>query len=121
MNTFSLEEKAVIITGGLGGYGLAIAKLILKRGGRVLLTDVKPSTEAQDIMAATFDVASVDAKRVLYTKCDVTQESDIEAAFSFAAKELVPPDQAVEILINAAGIVGEQQWEHLYDINIVGL
>ena len=42
MNTFPLEEKCAIITGGLGGYGLAIADIILKRGGRVLLADVKP-------------------------------------------------------------------------------
>ena len=51
MNTFSLEEKSVIITGGLGGYGLAICELILKRKGRVLLTDLKSDSEAEEILS----------------------------------------------------------------------
>ena len=120
MNTFSLEEKSVIIIGGLGGYGLAITSLILKRGGRVLLADLKAKTEADNIISSRFPEAC-EAKTLMYTKCDVTSEADLEAAFQFANGELVLPDRSVEILINAAGIVGEQRWEQVYQVNIVGL
>ena len=118
MNTFSLEEKSVIIIGGLGGYGLAITSLILKRGGRVLLADLKPKAEADNIISSRFPEAC-EAKTLMYTKCDVTSEADIEAAFNFANRELALPDKPVEVLINGAGIVGEQNWEKLYEINIV--
>ena len=120
MNTFSLEEKSVIIIGGLGGYGLAITSLILKRGGRVLLADLKPKAEADNIISSRFPEAC-EAKTLMYTKCDVTSEADLEAAFQFANGELVLPDRSIEILINAAGIVGEQRWEQVYQVNIVGL
>ena len=53
----SLEEKTVLITGGLGGYGLAICDLILKRKGRVLLADIKPISAAEEILANQFKEA----------------------------------------------------------------
>ena len=118
MNTFSLEEKTVLITGGLGGYGLAICELILKRKGRVLLADIKAISEAEALLANQFK-DTFEAKSVIYTKCDVTSEADIEAAFVKAQKDLVVGDGHVDILINNAGIVGEDQWQRIYDINIV--
>ena len=120
MNTFHLENKSAIITGGLGGYGLAIAHLILKRGGRVLLTDIIPEAEAAVTLKSRFPEAS-EAKTVLYTKCDVTSEADIKAAFEVAHEKLTSPDSTVDILINGAGIVGEQDWKRLFDINIVSI
>merc|ERR1711976_1127142 len=120
MNTFKLEGKSVIITGGLGGYGLAIGELILKRGGRVLLADIKPQSEAETILREKFKEA-FEAKSVLYTKCDVTSEADFEAAFKKAEKDLVEADGSVDILINNAGIVGEQNWQRIYEINIKGV
>ena len=36
-----------------------------------------------------------------------------------AQKDLVVGDGHVDILINNAGIVGEDQWQRIYDINIV--
>ena len=118
MNTFKLEGKSVIITGGLGGYGLAISELILKRGGRVLLADIKPQSEAETILQEKFKEA-FEAKSILYTKCDVTSDTDFEAAFKKAEKDLVEADGCVDILINNAGIVGEQNWQRIYEINIV--
>ena len=122
MNTFPLEDKSVIITGGLGGYGLAIANLIVKRGGRVLLADVKPEVDLKNSVEATTHLKdALEAKTLMYTKCDVTSEADIEAAFNFANRELALPDKPVEVLINGAGIVGEQNWEKLYEVNIVSI
>ena len=120
MNTFPLEGKTAIITGGLGGYGLAITGLILKRGGQVLCTDLKNASEGGQMLAQTFK-EEFEAKKVLYAKCDVTLESDLDLAFKVAQDELVRPDEAVDILINNAGIVGERDWQKLYDVNIVSV
>ena len=120
MNTFKLEGKNAIITGGLGGYGLAIAGLILKRGGRVLLADIIPEKEAEVTLQSRFPDA-VEAKTILYTICDVSSEAQIEAAFSLAHEKLTLADSSVDILINGAGIVGEQNWKKLFEINIVSV
>ena len=120
MNTFKLEGKSAIITGGLGGYGLAIAGLILKRGGRVLLADIIPEKEAEVTLQSRFPDA-VEAKTILYTICDVSSEAQIEAAFSLAHEKLTLADSSVDILINGAGIVGEQYWKKLFEINIVSV
>jgi len=122
MNTFPLEDKSVIITGGLGGYGLAIANIIIKRGGRVLLTDIKTEVNLEDYIGTHSHLKDgIEAKTVLYTKCDVTSEAEIEAAFEFANKNLALPDKLVEVLINGAGIVGEENWEKIYEVNIKGV
>ena len=118
MNTFKLEGKSAIITGGLGGYGLAIADLILKRGGRVLLADIIPEKEAEVTMQSRFADA-VEAKTIMYTICDVSSEAQIEAAFALAHEKLTLADSSVDILISGAGIVGEQNWKKLFEINIV--
>ena len=118
MNTFHLEGKSAIITGGLGGYGLAIAGLILKRGGRVLVADIIPEKEAETTLKSRFAEA-LEAKTLLYTVCDVSSEAQIQAAFDFAHEKLTLADSSVDILINGAGIVGEQNWKKLFEVNIV--
>ena len=50
MNTFELADKLCMITGGLCGYGLAIAKLMRKRGANIWIVDVKGEDEAQEKM-----------------------------------------------------------------------
>ena len=46
MNTFELGDKVCLITGGLSSYGLAITKLLLKRGSKVWIVDVKSPDQA---------------------------------------------------------------------------
>ena len=46
MNTFELGEKVCLITGGLSSYGQAITKLLLKRGSKVWIVDVKSPDQA---------------------------------------------------------------------------
>ncbi len=49
----------------------------------------------------------------------MTKEESFEAAIIKTNEDLADPDKTLDILINGAGIVGEQRWEKLYDINIV--
>ena len=46
MNTFELADKLCMITGGLCSYGIAIAKLMRKRGASIWIVDVKSEDEA---------------------------------------------------------------------------
>ena len=75
MNTFPLEEKICMITGGLGGIALGVAKLILKRGGKVFLCDVKSQGEGEEVLKKELQQ---NPENSCYAKCDVTLAEDLE-------------------------------------------
>jgi NAD(P)-dependent dehydrogenase (short-subunit alcohol dehydrogenase family) len=86
---FSLANKTAIVTGGVSGIGLAIAKRFIAAGARVMVADrrVDGQNIAQHIGAKFFQV-------------DVSQEKEVAEMFDVACKNF----GAVEILINNAGI-----------------
>ena len=115
MNTFPLEQKVCMITGGLGGFALSISELMLKRGARIWLCDLKQEDEGMLTLQNDFPEA-LEKKNIGYCHCDVTSENDFDAAF-LKCKEIM--GEIPDVLINAAGIMGEEQWDSLYDINLV--
>ena len=115
MNTFPLEQKVCMITGGLGGFSLAITELMIKRGARVWLCDLKPQEEGLLTLQNDFSEA-LEKNNIGYCRCDVTSENEFDAAFVKCIEKM---GETPDVLINAAGILGEEQWENLYDINLV--
>ena len=57
-----------------------------------------------------------DKNNIGYCQCDVTNENSFDAAFRKCIEKI---GEVPDILINAAGILGEEQWDTLYDINLV--
>ena len=51
------------------GIGLELAKLVLAKGAKVLIADLRPTPEAESL---------VDGKTVLYVKTDVAKWSQLE-------------------------------------------
>lgn len=41
LNPFTLEGKTILITGGAGGIGSAVARMCIQLGARVILTDIR--------------------------------------------------------------------------------
>jgi len=117
MNTFELEDKLVMITGGLGGYGLAITKLMLKRGATVWICDVTTDDEAQQKMSDLEMPAGDSSSKVKYCQCDVSSAQQFEAVFKRCADET---GHSPDVLINAAAINNEHDWEKIYDVNLKG-
>ena len=115
MNTFPLEQKVCMITGGLGGFSLAISDLMLKRGARVWLCDLKQEEEGLLTLQNDFS-DGLEKNNIGYCRCDVTNENEFDAAFVKCKEKM---GETPDVLINAAGILGEEQWENLYDINLV--
>ena len=56
-NPFVLTGKTILITGGAGGIGSAVAKTCVSLGARVILTDIREEalTEAGEISDAAIE------------------------------------------------------------------
>ena len=80
-----------VITGSSTGFGLELAKLVLARGWRAVLTARKP--EALSALAAEHP------ENALALKLDVTSAADIEQAVSEAEGRF----GQIDILVNNAG------------------
>ena len=79
-----LENKIALITGGASGLGLATTERFVTEGCRVLVTDIQ--VEHGDELSNRF------GSDVIFRRCDVTREEEVEAAFDFAEQELGPID-----------------------------
>ncbi|MBR9726859.1 SDR family oxidoreductase [Shewanella intestini] len=90
-----LKGKVVVITGGAGGLGLAMAHDFAAQGAKLALIDVdqdKLERACADIGAAT---------EVQGYALDITDEEDVVAGFQYIREDL----GAVDVLVNNAGIL----------------
>lgn len=115
-----LDGRVALITGGLRGIGLAIARRFVAEGAQVLLADLDP-TES-DAVAAT--IASLGGKAA-YISANVTDE----AAWQAIAEHMRATYGAAHILVNNAGIdltgavetLSLEAWRRIMAINVDGV
>ena len=106
MNAQSTTPRVVLITGGAKGIGLACARQFIALGDHVAVT-YNSSPPPDDIFSI---------------KCDVTQQSDVDAAFSAVEEKFGP----VQILVSNAGVtrdglllrMGEEDFSSVIDANL---
>src|SRR5208337_4755307 len=91
-----INKKAFIVTGGASGLGEATARMIVKRGGCVILADINPEGDA---------IAKELGAGACFVSADVTQEADGIRAVE-AAKEKFG---ALHGLVNCAGIAPSER------------
>ena len=113
-----LKDKVVVITGGTGGIGRAMAKAFLAEGAKaVMLADLSEAA----VTAAAKEIGC-DAMA-----CDVTQESQVQDLVKRTVEKYGPIDLFCSnagaggpgVLTDAANEVWQKQWElhvmsHLY-------
>ncbi len=92
-----LQNKIALITGAAQGIGLATAKLFVKEGAKVLLTDI--NDEAVLHQSKKINTKYPDQTRAI--KHDVTSIDDWKNAVDFVKTEF----GGVNILVNNAGIM----------------
>ncbi|MEV5384453.1 3-hydroxyacyl-CoA dehydrogenase [Streptomyces sp. NPDC052721] len=115
----NIVNGVALVTGGASGLGLATARRLLSRGGRVVIVDLPTSPGA-----ATAALLGPDAR---FAPADVTDETQIGAALDMAA-ELGP----LRIVVNCAGIdrplrtVGREgpfplaDFRRVIEVNLIG-
>ncbi len=103
------EGRIVLVTGGSRGIGLATARRFAAQGDRVAVT-----------------IRSAEAPEGLFgVKCDVTQASDVDAAFAAVEERFGGP---VEVLVSNAGMnkdglllrMSEDDFSSVIDANLGG-
>ena len=89
-----IADACAVVTGGASGLGHAVAAHIVKAGGRVTLLDVQ---EGPGRAAAT-----AIGSRATFAKCDVTSETEVNAAMEAARAAM----GGINLLVNCAGVIG---------------
>jgi NAD(P)-dependent dehydrogenase (short-subunit alcohol dehydrogenase family) len=119
MTERDFEGRVAVITGGARGIGLASARMILARGGRVALWD----TDGAAVKQALLDLKAGDS--AIAGEVDVSDE----AAVSQALRDVWRVHDKVDILINSAGIIGapglvthtaNDVWRRVLEVNLTG-
>lgn len=111
------EKKVWFITGCSTGFGRELAKLVLDRGYRAVVTARDP--------AKVEDIAKGMGDRALVLELDVTDPVEVDAAVKSAVKHF----GRIDVLVNNAGIgyfgaveeSDEEETRRMFEINFFGL
>lgn len=121
LDTFRLDGKLAVVTGGGGGLGSAIAEAMAEAGADVGVVD------KDEIGASkTAEMVKSLGRKSLAIKADISKEEDVVAMMQRITKELGPLD----IVFANAGILHEpepipdgklQDWQNVININLTGV
>jgi len=112
-------NKIVLVTGGSGGLGGALARGFAGQGSPVVIA-ARRLEKLQELA----DAMAHEGAQVLAISCDVTDREQVRSLGAEIAKRL----GAVQILINNAGIaravsfsdMADQQWDDTLETNLTG-
>ncbi len=120
LDSFKLDGKIALVTGGARGLGLTMATALAEAGADVALSGRTIATCDSSASA----IASATGRRAKGFAADVTSAADIERLVVSVEKELGP----IDILINNAGVnirgtidqLSEADWDSVIDTNLKG-
>jgi NAD(P)-dependent dehydrogenase (short-subunit alcohol dehydrogenase family) len=114
-----IDKSGVLITGGCGDIGLAVAGRFLQAGAHVMLADRLSAAKGRAMVAKKF--ASPHAS---FVSCDVTQAASVDAAIAAAAKFLGRLDTVIcnaGIALNESFLSAtEEAWAATLAVNLTG-
>ncbi len=120
LDSFRLDGKVALITGGARGLGLTMATALAEAGADIALAGRSRET----CQAAADDVAAATGRRAQAFAADVTRLDDVQRLASDVEASLGP----IDILVNNAGInirgsvqdLTEADWDAVIDTNLKG-
>jgi 2-hydroxycyclohexanecarboxyl-CoA dehydrogenase len=113
------KDRVVVVTGGASGIGLGICKLFGAAGYKVAMLDVQEALLEQESKALA------DTATVLARKVDVSDRTQVDAAYA-AIRETLGP---ITVVIANAGISASADfqtmsldtWQRMLDVNLTGV
>ncbi|ALN63787.1 short chain dehydrogenase family protein [Lysobacter antibioticus] len=114
------DNRNVLITGGLGGIGLACAKRFAAEGANLALLDFRPDRDAEAAAACR----AAGAAQAIALCCDVSAEDQVQAACARVRDSL----GELDIVVNTAGLMlfkpleafDGEDWRRLLGVNLLG-
>ena len=109
-NSYDLDAKTAIVTGGAKGIGRAIAERLIASGARVCVWDANRA-EVPGVSSAVLDV---------------TRSDQIDSALA----QFLGDNSRIDILVNNAGYLGPlrafdehapDDWQRIIEVNLVGM
>ncbi len=116
----SLQDKVVIVTGGAGGIGRAIAERFASVGSKVVVNDVDESAAT-----AVADAIEASGGTAMAEIADVSDSTAVEEMIDAVMDE----HGRVDVLVNNAGLISpmlhffeadEAWWRRIIDVNLTG-
>src|SRR3954470_15120177 len=115
LDSFRLDNKVAVVTGGNRGIGMALARALGEAGARVAIA-------ARDAARSEAVAGELGA---LAVTTDITVEESVDAMLETVTAELGP----VDVLVNNSGAcfhrpaleVPEDEWRAVFDVNVDGL
>ena len=102
MAMFDLSGKVAVVTGGCSGLGTVFSEALAEAGANIVIADVMVGTPQCQQAVAAIEKYGV---KVLTVKCDITKVEDADNMIATTVKEF----GKVDILVNSAGLFGENQ------------
>jgi NAD(P)-dependent dehydrogenase (short-subunit alcohol dehydrogenase family) len=120
LETFRLDGRIALVTGGARGLGKVIATALAEAGADVAVAGRDLETGG----ATAAEIGKATGRRVAAFQADVTRSGDVDRLASEVATRLGP----VDILVNNAGNnirgaiheLSEEQWDSVLDTNLKG-
>ncbi len=120
LDSFRLDGRRAVITGGAKGLGRVMATALAGAGADVAIV----SRTLADCQAAADDISHLTGRRAVAVAADVTHSEEVDAMVRRVEEELGP----VDILINNAGInirgqaheLTEASWDDVIATNLKG-
>ena len=103
------DPQRILVVGGAGAIGGAIAKFANDRGHRVVVTSSKPIESAGSIVSVQMDVRSDDSVKAAIRQCAERLEGPTAVIYV--------PALSIDKLIHTSAI---SDWQQVYDVNLFG-
>lgn len=111
----NVQNKTVMITGGAGGLGSEFVKIMLENGAKnVAIVDL-PTTQGRE--QATELEGKYGKGRAVFFPCNVMEVKEVETTF----KKILDAFGELDIVVNNAGLLSENQLERTMQVNIMSL
>jgi len=91
------QGKTIIITGASGGIGLATAKKFASEGANIVLADIN----LEGLNKARDQLKETGSEKVWISRCDVSQEKEVESTITGAIDNF----GRLDIVVNNAGLM----------------
>ena len=114
MNKIDLNNRTAVVTGGVQGFGLAVAERFIDSGAKVVIWD-----RDQKLL----DDLNID--NTIKINIDISNFDNVSSGFKLTLERV----DKVDILVNNAGIAGptvksweypNDDWQKIMDINLTG-